>query len=1029
MKGLNVKKLVALGVGAALIGAAVAPLASAQNLERGDVVNTTTGNALHDVVFGANSQGGDALWAANIATALGRLSFVETTGTVAADGSYTGTISIGGGQDVLSDAGSYNVDTNTVNTATGALEFSRAKYTASQLDWLLDKTYTQTLNNTTFTANIKEEIHVNADIKFDYTRLHVGDLVMQFTNVGDFNYTVSAGNGPLVVLDQTATNTADFSDTSADHINIPWLGEEYSEFSVSTTGTKPSETVNYVRLSKTSNQDVMVNGEERPLMGINAYAGQNLTLKLAAVTQTSNGGDYTAQWIVKDEEGNIVASQNVSSGSFLNDVLRDSSSQLLTNTGLYVSTVTLDVSQTPNVGSVTLLAGGNVIELRGDTQYPYNASDNDTSDDRWKVQFGPHLNAGTPDVNAISTISLINNNIGAALRDSSNPLHPKGLYVGTANASLKDFTDKGEFGLLAGEADGLDGKDYVIVRFDGWRTDNIRSTNLSIGGSVGGTAASSTGVRYIDNTDFEHKVPFYFSGSLTTSSSSFVLDQATFYYRVKVGDTAGDTSDVNFIVGADTNTVNGQAWTFNTGNADLNLTGALDLNLTHGAADINFGLPTVNFDANGVNLWCTRTSMAGGELNCSADWNLQIITNGKNNFSTAGDGDFIGTANYANSYYLDDGNLINKSNRAMVAIPLTSSTGMNTKTYRYVPYANEAQGRMYLLLSADNGGQEITETQNNSSYRWRFDGSDVREKNTDFNSTPFYWPDLQELPAFEAATTANGQNTTKSITAPSGDGSNTDYFVARFSVDTNKSNTYNAFVYVDTATGKLVDFQAITTGSGGLSNYTVDVNFHNGSSNDPTHLGGQTAVWNLSDRTDVSVLAAGYDDYGTKLWVKDKVFHATFPDQRMNTKTTFYGSRTTVTTTEATEVTYTCEAGDTSVVVTLPDGSTQTQACPGAAAAVGSTTRTYSSVPVQVRLDTDAFGSAGPHIIVGGHLVNTLAEGVVLGDGRTSEEALTSSGDSEMQVLSNGDVFVAGWTAADTATAARQLVSLLESLA
>ncbi|MDO8428254.1 MAG: S-layer protein [Candidatus Diapherotrites archaeon] len=1004
MNGLNVKKLVALGIGAALVGAAVAPLASAQALDRSALFNES-GDPIVDVVVGAGSQPSDGVWAANIAAKLAQLAYVEVAGTTDATGTYTGTISTGGGEESISSTGSYVIDTNTMSSTSGAKEFGRVTYTRSQLPWLVDKAYTQLLNSTNYSVTIKEEIHVNCDLLFDYTRTTVADLVGTCPGVGDFNYTVAASSGqPLVVLDAATGTTTDFSDGSDDYIVVPFFGQEYTVFSVTTSGTKPSETISSIKLAKSANERTLVAGEELEVAGVNNYAGQTLKLKLDGVSQTSSGGTYSGSFVVTDEEGNQVVSLNTGDGIFLAQSLRDASGQLVTSTENYISRISLDVSRDPAVGSVVLLTGSDILDLRAD-QYPFNSSDSDTSNDRWKVAFGPHVNSSSPDVNAISTISVYNNNISVSLRDSTNPLYSK-------NSSLTGKGTESEWNFLAGEPVGTNGKDFVIMRFDGWKTDNIRFSTLTIGGSVSGSSSgSSTGVVYKDSTGFEHKVPFYYT--LSTSSqggSTFTLDGATFYYRVS-------TSDLNFtLAGGDTNIINGYnpIKTLLDANLPLN-TDQGDLNFSSLSVGVVSGVAlgaTRNIDLNGVNYYCTRTSATGHALNCAADGNLMVSTNGKSFSPEPVAGDVIGGTNQNRTWYYDDGNLAGKTTRAINQLAITSTTGMNSKTYNYVPYVNETQGRMYLLLGAGGvGGQAITDTENTNSFDFTFYGTDTGEDLIE--DRYFYWPDFQELPNFEGSSTILGQTTTKSTSSPTGDSSDTAYFTAVFDVDTNKDAAYNAEVYVDTSTGKLV-----TLPNANLSIVSADVNFHNGQPSGN--------LWSLSDRTDVVVLHAGYDDYGTKISVADKVATFMVPHEAVKTKTTFYGSSTTVTVSEPVVVTYTCNPGDTEVVVEV-GGSNQTVICPGAAAA-GTTTRVYSTVEASVVLDSDAFNSAGPHIIVGGHLVNTLAESVVLADGRTSAEALTQSGDKVMEVLSNGNVYVAGWTAADTQSAARDLISALDNL-
>ncbi|MFA7709412.1 MAG: hypothetical protein WCX82_04750, partial [archaeon] len=64
---------------------------------------------------------------------------------------------------------------------------------------------------------------------------------------------------------------------------------------------------------------------------------------------------------------------------------------------------------------------------------------------------------------------------------------------------------------------------------------------------------------------------------------------------------------------------------------------------------------------------------------------------------------------------------------------------------------------------------------------------------------------------------------------------------------------------------------------------------------------------------------------------------------------------------------------------------------------------------------------AGTKIIVGGHMVNTLAEGV-------TNQYVTQTGDYVMGKVANGNIVVAGYTAADTETAARALITAINAM-
>ena len=59
-------------------------------------------------------------------------------------------------------------------------------------------------------------------------------------------------------------------------------------------------------------------------------------------------------------------------------------------------------------------------------------------------------------------------------------------------------------------------------------------------------------------------------------------------------------------------------------------------------------------------------------------------------------------------------------------------------------------------------------------------------------------------------------------------------------------------------------------------------------------------------------------------------------------------------------------------------------------------------------------------------MVNRVAATISV-EGQTLKDRLVSDGDWVAAVLDNGSIVVAGWTANDTATAARELINKLES--
>ena len=78
MKGLNIKRIAALGLGAALVGSALAPAVMAgmfsnvDTLQKSNVMSAT-GTPVVDIVVGSMGQAADVVWAGNIAAKVAQL--------------------------------------------------------------------------------------------------------------------------------------------------------------------------------------------------------------------------------------------------------------------------------------------------------------------------------------------------------------------------------------------------------------------------------------------------------------------------------------------------------------------------------------------------------------------------------------------------------------------------------------------------------------------------------------------------------------------------------------------------------------------------------------------------------------------------------------------------------------------------------------------------------------------------------------------------------------------------------------------
>ena len=436
----------------------------------------------------------------------------------------------------------------------------------------------------------------------------------------------------------------------------------------------------------------------------------------------------------------------------------------------------------------------------------------------------------------LESITIYNNNIGESLRDYTNPLWPKAEDCLTERC-ITGRNAKPDFKLLAGLPTTTQGYGYANVRFNGWTNKGEHFTTFTVGEGTTGSAASTQGIVYKDNTGIEHKVPFYYTLSTSSSGgSSFTLDGATFYYKV-------NTTDVNFNL-TEGSVLNGYRGIVIRDGNDFTL------NTDRGPTVFTQFFRPKNVDLGEVNYTCTKIRMPLS-LTCTADANISITTNGYGFASTPTD------LITHETIYLDDGNLINKTgnNVRNNIIQITSTIGMNNQAYMYVPYINETQGTVYLLLARQN----ITNTENSNSYTWSFLGTDTGEDG--IVDRAFYWPDLGQLPRFEGASASNGQTTTRVTTHPSGDLSDSYYFISHFLVDTDKDGRNDLALYIDTSTGKPISFPNTN-----LSTYTADANYPN--------------QWTLSNPGQYVTIQKAWIDYGTKVEVNSNQFQITVPDKQ-----------------------------------------------------------------------------------------------------------------------------------------------------
>ena len=193
---------------------------------------------------------------------------------------------------------------------------------------------------------------------------------------------------------------------------------------------------------------------------------------------------------------------------------------------------------------------------------------------------------------------------------------------------------------------------------------------------------------------------------------------------------------------------------------------------------------------------------------------------------------------------------------------------------------------------------------------------------------------------------------------------------------------------------------------------------------------GQVAFRMDEDAATTTQPASAYTDFGTKIVLDSGAAKIQIPENQTRAVLIVKGEGVTeeVTGGEAQTVaegdTWTTDTGTKITVNAVTIG--QKSCVAGEGEATGDCEPTPSSymMPADVGnlVVLDIYAGVGRHVIVGGPVVNELARAV---DGLS--DRLLASGDYVSEVI-DGDIVVAGYRMADTATAAQALISAIDNL-
>jgi hypothetical protein len=466
MKGLNVKRIAAIGLGAALVGSALAPAVMAgvysnltdanTGLKKANIVDAT-GTPVVDIIVGSLGQAPDVVWAGNIAAKVAQLATVDVAGS----GTKTVDITVGG---TATTSGAGDTVESAVSFSAAEANFGGIQVTDSKMPSLVNETSaTLTWAGVDYTTTVKEVLKGTADVDFQgdtsSTKYASGELFAS-VNAGDLNYTVELGAPGIPLVANAYKNLDGNSDYD---VKLPFLGKVYKLDEV-----KADSLIMYADTTPT---DLKV-GEKITVTPGTAYAGKKMEIQLVDLIQVGSGNTtYEPKWALLIDG---VASKYVQKGATTTYDLRTEFGKSYFNDSVYVTNAGLNLAA--NTYTATIRTGSDRIELKDGKGYPF--TDDATVDDKaeWKVVF-------TKTGSTLNKISLVN----------------QWSYKKTSGSE----SDTSKYVLKTGEEVVLP-NDFATFKFVGLQTKpTVEAQVGAVDGIEGG------GIKYVDLRGNTISVPFY----------------------------------------------------------------------------------------------------------------------------------------------------------------------------------------------------------------------------------------------------------------------------------------------------------------------------------------------------------------------------------------------------------------------------------------------------------------------------------------------------------------------------------------
>ncbi len=480
MKGLNVKRIAAIGLGAALVGSALAPGVMAANfsnldtLQKSNVIDAS-GSPVVDIVVGTIGMPEDVVWAGNIAAKVAQMAVVPAGGSGSV-GEKTVTLTLGGN---VTTAGSGETAEAKAAFFDSEPAFVGITTTSTQMPSLVNNPSAKYRwgSTTDSTTTVSEDLTATINASFQSTQgssYHsVGSLIGSIARDG-IAYNVNLGAGiPLT------SNMTNLDGNSSYRMQIPWLGKVYTLDQINATN---KSLVFYAQTTPIT----LDKGEKLSVKA--ADSNKMYDLVLTDITKTADNAEYKASFSLMDGSTTVDTQDSITS----NTDLKDEFSVKLDS--VYVTFVGASAT-TSGKAYVSLRTGTDRLELRNGYGYPYTGDNTVDSKAQWEVVFDSTTN--------VTKISLKNQ-------------WRYDKYVG-------DETDTTKYALTPGQEIVLP-NNFAKLAFNGFQTK--ANTEVQIGAVSG---ISNGGIEYVDMKGGNIKVPFYVETSLDFNKARTVDIQGTTY--------------------------------------------------------------------------------------------------------------------------------------------------------------------------------------------------------------------------------------------------------------------------------------------------------------------------------------------------------------------------------------------------------------------------------------------------------------------------------------------------------------------